>query len=315
MTKINTIKDMAAGTIIEGVYVVENPQYYNKASGDFQRIALSLRDGSGVVRAVLWEKPEENLTNGQIIKIKGSTAFYNDAPQITVLEVKEPTANEYNPDDLYPATKADRKELEHTLAGLINSVENEFLNKLLKCFFGKKVFWQEFREKSAAVYVHHAFCGGLLEHTVNVAQLCDAVAKTYSDVDRDLLVTGGLLHDIGKMKEISNFPENIFTEEGNLLGHISLGALMIHDAIIQITEFPKELEMKLMHMILSHHGELEYGSPVKPAIKEAVILSNCDQLDASLETAREAIDLLAPGETKKVAGSYFIKLKETEQKK
>lgn len=314
-TRLSNIKELASGTVIEGVYMAENPQYYNKASGDFQRVALSLRDGSGVVRAVLWDKPEFNLTNGQIVKVKGSTAFYNDAPQITILDVKEATEGEYDPADLYPTTKADRKALEHKLAELINSVENEFLNKLLKYFFAKKDFWQDFRSKSAAVYVHHAFCGGLLEHTVNVARLCDTAAGIYSDVDRDLLVTGALLHDIGKMNELSNFPENIFTEKGNMLGHISLGAFMIHDAIAQIQAFPKDLELKITHMILSHHGELEYGSPIKPAIKEAVVLSKCDQLDASLETARETIDQLAPGEAKKIAGSYFVRLKDQEKTK
>ena len=170
----------------------------------------------------------------------------------------------------------------------VHSIKNAYLNKLLVKFFEEdEEFIKTFKGNSAAKTVHHGFIGGLMEHTLGVTRLCDYMSKAYSVINRDLLITASLLHDIGKTKELSSFPLNDYTDEGQLLGHIYIGAQMIHDLAGQIPEFPEVLKNELIHCILAHHGELEYGSPKKPALVEAVALNLADNTDARMETITE----------------------------
>ena len=148
-------------------------------------------------------------------------------------------------------------------------------------------FIKVFKGNSAAKTVHHGFIGGLLEHTLSVVRLCDYYTKAYPILNGDLLITAAMLHDIGKTKELSAFPVNDYTDDGQLLGHIMIGAEMIHDKAREIPGFPARLESELKHCILAHHGELEYGSPKKPALAEAVALNMADNTDAKMETLTE----------------------------
>jgi 3'-5' exoribonuclease len=161
-------------------------------------------------------------------------------------------------------------------------------------------FIKEFKNHSAAKSIHHGFIGGLLEHSLSVAKLCIYIADNYPIIKRDLLVTAALLHDVGKVKELSSFPENDYTDDGNLIGHITLGAMMVRDRIKEIPEFPEELGKELIHCILAHHGELEFGSPKKPSIVEAYVLAFADNTDAKIETFIEALN--KGGETKEWLG-------------
>ena len=171
---------------------------------------------------------------------------------------------------------------------IIKTVKNEYLSALLnKLFVEDKEFLKSFQEHSAAKTVHHGFIGGLMEHTLSVTKLCDYMANAYPLLKRDLLITAALLHDVGKTKELSSFPLNDYTDEGQLLGHIIIGAQMIHDLAKEIPDFPETLENQLVHCILAHHGELEYGSPKKPALAEAVALNLADNTDARMETLTE----------------------------
>ena len=174
------------------------------------------------------------------------------------------------------------------LVAMIGTVKNTYLNTLLKkLFIEDKEFLKSFEEHSAAKTVHHGFIGGLMEHTLSVARLCDYMASAYPVIKRDMLITAALLHDVGKTRELSSFPLNDYTDEGQLLGHIIIGAQMIHDLIKEIPDFPLDLENQLVHCILAHHGELEYGSPKKPAMVEAVALNLADNTDARMETLTE----------------------------
>ena len=148
-------------------------------------------------------------------------------------------------------------------------------------------FLKSFEEHSAAKTVHHGFIGGLMEHTLSVARLCDYMASAYPVIKRDLLITAALLHDVGKTRELSSFPLNDYTDEGQLLGHIVIGAQMVHDLAKEIPDFPEKIENQVIHCILAHHGELEYGSPKKPALAEAVALNLADNTDARMETLTE----------------------------
>ena len=175
------------------------------------------------------------------------------------------------------------------LMGYIDSVKNQYLSKLLHSFFDNEEFERRFKFHSAAKSVHHGFVGGLLEHTLGVTKNCDYFSNMYPVLNRDLLITAAIFHDIGKLKELSTFPENDYTDAGQLLGHIMIGAEWVGDAIRTIDGFPVVLANELKHCILAHHGELEFGSPKKPALVEALALSFADNIDAKMETFRELL--------------------------
>ena len=175
------------------------------------------------------------------------------------------------------------------LTGYIDSVKNPYLNQLLHRFFDNQTFADRFKFHSAAKSVHHGFVGGLLEHTVSVTRNCNYFAQNYPFLNRDLLITAAIFHDIGKLKELSAFPANDYTDAGQLLGHIMIGAEWVGEGIRSIEGFPVVLENELKHCILAHHGELEYGSPKKPALVEAMALSFADNVDAKMETMREIL--------------------------
>ena len=182
------------------------------------------------------------------------------------------------------------------LLSWIGTVKNQYLSAILTYYFIQdQETVKRFRMSSSAKSVHHGFVGGLLEHTLSVTRFCDFMAKSYGILNRDLLITAAILHDIGKTKELSLFPQNDYTDDGQLLGHIMIGAEMVHDAAQKIEGFPMELENQLKHCILAHHGELEYGSPKKPAMVEAVALNLADNADAKMETLTELFDAAPAG--------------------
>ena len=174
------------------------------------------------------------------------------------------------------------------LLGFIRGISNTWLRQLLEYYFVKdEEFIRVFKGHSAAKTVHHGFAGGLLEHTLSVVKMCRYFADTYEILNRDLLYTAAMCHDIGKTKELSVFPDNDYTDDGQLLGHIIIGVEMMNDAIREIPEFPEKLGSELKHCIISHHGELEYGSPKKPALAEAMALNLADNADAKMQTLTE----------------------------
>ena len=193
--------------------------------------------------------------------------------------------------DYLPVSKKNIQEMYEELLGYIRSVKNQHLQKLLSIYFvDSPAFAKAFQFHSAAKSVHHGFVGGLLEHTLSVTKLCDYYASYYPQLNRDLLLTAAIFHDIGKTKELSRFPENDYTDDGQLLGHIIIGTEMVSRGIRAIPGFPEVLALELKHCILAHHGELEYGSPKKPALLEALALNFADNTDAKMETMIEALN-------------------------
>ena len=174
---------------------------------------------------------------------------------------------------------------------IANTVRNPYFRKLIIAFFiDDKEFIKQFKHSSAAKTVHHGFLGGLLEHTLGVMKICDFFSRQYPFLNHDLLVTAALFHDIGKTRELSRFPMNDYTDEGQLIGHIVIGVEMIDEKIKEIPGFPPTLANELRHCILAHHGELEFGSPKKPALAEAAALNFADNADAKLEIFRELFE-------------------------
>mgnify|MGYP002508395349 FL=1 len=216
------------------------------------------------------------------VAITGDITSFQGNLQCSIKRARKVSEGEYDPKDYLPVSSKDIDEMYNELLGYISSVKNTYLSKLLHIFFDDADFAKAFKFHSAAKSVHHGFVGGLLEHSLSVTRNCDFFAKNYPVLNRDLLLTAAIFHDVGKLKELSVFPENDYTDQGQLLGHIMIGAEWVGEAIKTIDGFPVVLANELKHCILAHHGELEYGSPKKPALIEAVALSFADNFDASV---------------------------------
>ena len=230
----------------------------------------------------------EHFESMDFIKVDGMVTSFQGALQVNVRRVRRTQEQEYDMRDYLPTSRFSIDDMMKELTGYITTIQNPYLKALLESFFVKDAaFIKSFKEHSAAKSVHHGFVGGLLEHTLSVTKLCDFYCRRYPILNRDLLLTAAMCHDIGKTTELSLFPANDYTDEGQLLGHIVVGTEMIHDRIRDIPNFPKVLANELKHCILAHHGELEYGSPKKPALVEALALNLADNTDAKMETMTE----------------------------
>ncbi|MBQ2936628.1 MAG: HD domain-containing protein [Lachnospiraceae bacterium] len=253
-----------------------------------------LQDKTGTIDAKIWDPNNPGIGDFDAcdyIEVYGDVTSFNGALQVNVKRVRLCQEGEYNEGEYMPVSKKNIEEMYAELLKLIGSIENTYLKQLLEAFFVKDAtFVQAFKKSSAAKTVHHGFIGGLLEHTLSVTKLCDYYCTAYPILKRDLLLTAAICHDMGKIREISAFPVNDYTDEGQFLGHIVMGSEMISEKIKEIAGFPPMLAMELKHCILSHHGELEFGSPKKPAIIEAVALTYADNTDAKMETFTELLE-------------------------
>lgn len=253
--------------------------------------SLILQDKTGTVDGKIWDPGSMGIDDfGALdyVEITGKVIVFNGMTQINIDRARKVHEGEFEPANYLPVTDKNMDEMFTELLKYISNVENPYLKQLLSKFFVEdEVFAKAFINHSAAKSVHHGFVGGLLEHTLSVTRLCEFYTKQYPIINKDLLITAAICHDIGKVYELSDFPQNDYTDEGQLLGHIVMGSEMIGDKIREIPDFPKKLANELKHCILAHHGELEYGSPKKPALIEAVALNFADNTDAKLETVTE----------------------------
>ena len=253
--------------------------------------SLMLQDKTGLLDAKIWDPGSQGIDDFDsldYINVVGDLTSFQGALQLNVKRVRKVQPGEYDPKDYLPVSDRDIDEMYEELTGYIAKMKNPHLKQLVSSFFLEDAdFEKRFKFHSAAKSVHHGFVGGLLEHTLSVTKNCDYFAATYPILNRDLIVSAAIFHDIGKLEELSTFPENDYTDEGQLLGHIMIGAEMVGERIRTIPGFPKGTANELKHCILAHHGELEYGSPKKPALAEALALSFADNIDAKMETIRE----------------------------
>ena len=284
------IKDLKEGDRVAGIYLckTKNPAV-TKNGKPYEN--LILQDKSGQIDAKIWEPHSEGIGEFaplDFVDLFGDVTSFNGVLQISVKRARLCREGEYDPADYVPVSERNNDEMYNELTELVKSVKNRHLHAVLRAVFVEdEAFAGRFRKSSAAKSVHHGFVGGLLEHTVSVARLCDHLAQTYPVLNRDLLVTAALTHDIGKVTELSAFPENDYTDEGQFLGHIYMGAHQLEACIAKLPDFPVLLKNELIHCILAHHGKLEFGSPKKPAIPEAIALNLADELDAKMETFKE----------------------------
>lgn len=290
------IQQMHDGEHVAGIYLCkQKTSSVTKTGKPYDNVIL--QDKTGSIDCKIWDVGSmgiEDFDALDYVDIVGDVSSFNGALQISIKRARVCAEGEYDPGDYLPVSERNIDEMYKELLGLIGDIENHYLKNLLDEFFVRdEEFIKAFKKSSAAKTVHHCFIGGLLEHTVSVAGLCKIYAEKYPLLKKDLLVSAALLHDVGKVREFSAFPENDYTDEGNLLGHIVMGYEMVNEKAAVIDGFPRSLLSELSHCILAHHGKLEYGSPKKPALMEAVALNYADDLDAKMETFKEVLNSTA----------------------
>lgn len=286
------ITSLREGERINGVYLVKYKQSALTKSGKpYDNVIL--QDKTGTLDSKIWDPGSagiEDFDAMDYVDITGDVTSFQGNLQCSIKRARKVSEGEYDPKDYLPVSEKDIDEMFNELMGIIGTVKNQYLNQLLHNFFDDADFVKRFKFHSAAKSVHHGFVGGLLEHSLSVTKNCDFFAKNYPVLNRDLLLTAAIFHDVGKLQELSTFPENDYTDAGQLLGHIMIGAEWVGEEIKKIEGFPVVLANELKHCILAHHGELEYGSPKKPALIEAVALSFADNIDAKMETFTELLN-------------------------
>ncbi|MCD8098817.1 MAG: HD domain-containing protein [Lachnospiraceae bacterium] len=286
------IESLREGERVSGIYLCKSRQSALTKSGKaYENVVF--QDKTGTADGKIWDPNSQGIADFaalDYVDIVADVTSFQGQIQLNVKRVRKAKEGEYNPVDYVPVSSKDIDVMYQELLGYVRQVKNPYLSKLLNdIFVDDRDFVRAFRFSSAAKTVHHGFVGGLLEHTLSVTKLCEYYVNHYPMLDADLLYTAAMCHDIGKVSELSAFPANDYTDEGQLLGHIMIGAEMVGECIQKIPGFPVKLANELKHCILAHHGELEYGSPKKPALLEAVALNFADNTDAHLETMIEAL--------------------------
>lgn len=284
------IETLREGERINDVYLCKYKQSAVTKNGKpYENVIL--QDKTGTIDAKIWEPNSMGIDDFEAldyVAVVGDVSSFQGALQVSIKRVRKVHEGEYDPSNYLPVSEYDIEEMYEQLLGFVKAIKNPYLARIVNHFFVEDTdFVKRFQFSSAAKSVHHGFVGGLLEHTLSVLKLCQFYVKQYPILNEDLLYTAALCHDIGKVYELSAFPLNDYTDDGQLLGHIVMGCEMVGEQIRAIDGFPKKLGNELKHCILAHHGELEFGSPKKPALVEAVALNFADNTDAKMETMKE----------------------------
>ncbi len=267
-------------------------------------LVVHLMDKTGDIEGREWNDAERFSTffkADDFVKVKGVVVSYMGKLQLKISNIKRVDDSEVNREDFSPVSKRSFDEMFSELKGIVDSIEDKYLFKLMLSIINDKSLSESLKHAPAAKAMHHVYLGGLLEHILSLCRLIDNVCDHYNSdkkiVNRDLLITGAILHDIGKTKELSYSRSFGYTDEGRLLGHITIGVEMVEEKIRKINGFPQQLSMLVKHMILSHHGQYDYGSPKRPKTMEATILSYLDDLDAKVNSIEAFIEKERNSET------------------
>lgn len=290
------IEEYKEGNKFFGIYLCKSKQVMKTKAGKTYYSVL-LQDKTGTIDGKVWELNNgiEEFESMDSIMVDGMVTSFQGSRQVNISRIRKAQECEYDQSEYIPATKYDIDEMYKELTVIIGTIKEPHLKKLAQMVFVEdKDFAARFKVHSAAKSVHHGFIGGLLQHTLAVTKMCSFFADNYPILDRDLLITAAIFHDVGKVDELSDFPINDYTDDGQMLGHIFIGAEFIGTKVREIPGFPPVLATELRHCILAHHGELEYGSPKKPAIAEAMALNFADNADARLETMTEIYEKSNP---------------------
>jgi len=292
------IADMRESDNIIGHYFCKAKQSLKTKTGKTY-YSITLQDKTGTAEGKVWDlnRDIQDFEEGDMIKIDATALLYNNDIQLKVHKTRRSQEGEYAMSDYIPCTEKNIDEMYSQIVSLVESVKNVHIKTLLENILVKNPERANLlKTHSAAKMMHHSYMGGLLEHILSVAQLCDFLSSRYKYVNRDLLIAGALLHDIGKIYELSPMPKNEYTDDGQMLGHIIIGVEMVAVEVLNIEGFPHQVASLIKHLIISHHGEFEFGSPKLPSTAEAMLLHYADNIDAKLKTIEEVLDKnTAPG--------------------
>jgi len=295
------VKNLKVGSELTELFVLRKKELKETFEGQ-RFLKLELGDKTGRIDGVVWDNPEElydQAETGDIVKIKGWVTTYKEVPQIKVERLKKASEGETDISDFLPATDKDIDTLFQEFKKVSHTIENNHLNKLMQLILEDRSITEELKKAPGGKLWHHTYVGGLLEHTLKVADICEKAAKSYELVNRDLLIIGAMLHDLGKIKGYSGKGFFDYTDEGRLIGHIISGIELVDQKLGMIEDFPADLALQLKHLIISHHGELEFASPVVPMTIEAIILHHADEMDAQVNAFSRII------KTQKVKGKRW----------
>ncbi len=286
--KVEQIKER---DLVESIFLVKSKTLAVGKSGK-PYLGLVLMDSSGEIEGRVWEEAEEVsrlFDQDDFIKLRGRVVSYQGSLQIAISQIKKYDEGEVDLKDFQPVTEKDSERMFQELKKITEQVQDQHLKKLLNLILEDEKIAKLFKNAPAAKSMHHAYLGGLLEHTLSVARLIRLASEHYQNINQDLLLAGGILHDIGKIYELTYDRAFNYSDEGKLLGHIVIGVELIEEKIKNIPDFPTELAMLLKHMILSHHGQYEFGSPKRPKIVEAIILYYLEDMDSKVSSVQSLI--------------------------
>ena len=286
------ISDLEPNQIVHGTFLVSYKDVRQKKNGD-PYLSVILSDRTGDLEAKMWDNASEFLDvfeRDNFVRVKGLLQIFQNRPQLTLHRIQPVADSDINTSDYFPASKRDRGEMFRELQGWIAGMTDPYLKPLLEAIFGDESIAVPFRDAPAAKSVHHNWIGGLIEHVLSMCHLAKFAAAHYPGIDFDLLLSGVLLHDLGKIRELSYTRSIAYTSQGQLLGHIMIGIGIVEEKLRQIPDFPPRLRDLLLHMIISHHGELEFGSPKTPLFPEALLLHHLDNLDSKMECMQSLIE-------------------------
>jgi len=286
------VKDIKAGDKVTDTFLaVEKNLAFSQKGSPYLNVRL--RDRTGDIEGRVWERATDmnkSFKKGDVVQVNSRAASYKNALQLSILDIRKTDGEEVDLRDYAPVSRFAVQDMLGDLLRYIEGVKNPHTRRLLDAFFQDEQVVEGFKLAPAAKGFHHVYLGGLLEHTVSVLKLLDLVSTHYDNLDRDLLIAGGILHDIGKIAELSSGPTFEYTDTGRLIGHIVLGVEMLNAKVATLDDFPEQLAMELRHIILSHHGTLEYGSPKRPKTLEALVIHYIDDLDAKVNAFQGFID-------------------------
>jgi len=289
--KKKCVADIRDRDLVDAVFLVKD-KILAMAKNGKPYLTLKLMDKSGEVDAKVWDNADEVgalFDKNDFLAVRAKASVYLGKMQLILSELKLVPEGEVDLADFLPETDRDISVMVEELKALVTSIRDRDLQRLLMAFFDDPELLAQFRVAPAAKGMHHVYLGGLLEHSLAVAKLVDAMMPLYQGLNRDLLIAGALLHDVGKVREMTYMRSFDYTDEGKLIGHITIGVEMLQERISSLPGFPVELGMLLKHMLLSHHGQYEYGSPKRPKTVEATILNYLDDLDSKINGIRTHI--------------------------
>ena len=286
------VRDLQPNQIVTATFLVHAKEIRQKKTGD-PYLSLLLGDRTGDVDGKMWDNVGDvmdTFDRDDFVRIKALLSIYQNRPQLTIHKLQRLDPAEVDPGDFFPVSARDPEEMWTEVRQIVVGFTNPHLKALVEALLDDPEIATLYRRAPAAKMIHHAYLGGLIEHVLSLCTLCRFMAQHYSNIDLDLLLTGALLHDIGKLYELSYDRSFGYTTEGQLLGHIAIGVRLIEQKLGQLPDFPPRLRALVEHMVLSHHGQLEFGSPKVPLFPEAMLLHYLDDLDSKMECMRALVE-------------------------